>query len=433
MRFREHVIRNIASPYGLTVASLLFFLAAWAFPPALYSSYTQEPDLMFLDPASLLFFLLCVLGFVLGMRLIDFFFPVGPLTRGKIEVSISPMWFILLPVIAGTALTVLSNILLLRNNVNLLELLMSAQGAQIKNEGGLDTVGSVGLASVGLMGIVWWAMWRKHQLNIRGWRSLAVQLALIVATGAMLVSATLKMGRGEFMPILAGIAVLFLLGELAERRLTPTSIFRYIVAFVILIVGSFAAFSRLRGAFDLWSLVSDLLGYTISSYNRLAAILDGRMRYPFAGRGIYLSPFVSFNETFNHLFRINSLLGWPDFMTSWRSEFGAVSEAGLNSNLIWCGTFGYIFSDLGWFSPLMLFLYGLMTGCAWRSLKLGRIAGMVLYPWLAFCILFWFGTNFLLDTKGVVLVLDVIVLGLYEWVLVRTPTQAVSGEPSHQP
>jgi hypothetical protein len=76
-------------------------------------------------------------------------------------------------------------------------------------------------------------------------------------------------------------------------------------------------------------------------------------------------------------------------------------------------------------SPFLLFAYGLMTGWVWRSLKLGRTAGIVLYPWFAFCILFWFGTNYLLGTQLVVLLLGAIVLGFYELLLVGAPRQEV--------
>jgi hypothetical protein len=420
MRFRDVVIRNVASPYGLAAVSLLFFLFAWTFPPGLYTRYADEPDLMFLDPASLLFFLLCVLAFVVGLAVVDFFFPVRGLSRAKIATRISPMWFLLLPLIAGTAPTVYSCILLLRNNVNLLEFLFAADAARLKAEGGMDISGTLGLASVALMGITWWAIWRSHQLDLHGWRSFAVRFAIIAATASMLTSAVLKVGRGEFMPILAGIAILFLLGKHVEGKLTPASLFRHSTAFAALIVLLFLAFSMLRGSVGGERLASEMVGYTISSYNRLAAILNGRLRYPFSGRGLYLSAFVAFNDTFNKVFHVSRIFAWPDFDTVWQSEFAAVSGAGLNGFMIWSGSFGYIFSDLGWFSPLLLFVYGLMTGTVWRWLKLDRTLGVILYPWFAFCILFWFGTNYLFDTKAFVLLLDASFLACYERILART-------------
>jgi hypothetical protein len=422
MRFRNLVIRNIVSPYGMTAAALLLFLVALMFPPSLYSSYIQEPDFMFFDPASLVFFLLCTLGFLLGLKLVDFLFPVHGFRYEKRETRFSPMWFILLPLIAGTALTVFSIVLLLRNNNYLLQLLLTAEGGQLRDPGAQDTIVQ---ATPALMGIVWWAIWRKDQFNIRGWRRSALHSAIVLATLSMVMWCVLMLTRGQLMPILAGIAILLLLRCFIEGKLTPAFILRFAAICTGSIVALFASFSMLRGAADLDTIISNILGYTIAPYNRLAAILDGRLRYPFAGKGLYFSGFVSSNRAFNALFHINQIFSWPDFNTVWQSEFGAVAAAGLNGNLIFAGTFGYIFFELGWLSPLLLFIYGLAAGWAWRSLKLGKTAGIVLYPWCAYFVLSWFGTNSLLEPTAVVLLLDVIVLGLYEALLVRTPREEI--------
>src|SRR5258707_427502 len=237
MRFRDLVIRNNASPYGMTAAALLLFLVAFVFPPALYSSYIQEPDLMFLDPASLVFFLMCTLGFLLGLILVDFIFPVHGFRYERWKTRVSPVWFILL-----------------------------------------------------------------------------------------------------------------LLRRLIDGKLRPLSVLKFGAFFAAAIGALFVSFSMLRGSAGPDALVGDILGYTIAAYNRLAAVLDGRLRYPFSGKGLYLSGFVAFNNTFNKIFHVNQLFSWPDFDTVWRSEFSAVSSAGLNARLIWSGTFGYAFSDLKWAS-----------------------------------------------------------------------------------
>ena len=118
------------------------------------------------------------------------------------------------------------------------------------------------------------------------------------------------------------------------------------------------------------------------------------------------------------------MFGWPDKDADWRSQFNAVAAAGLNGDLIWSGAFGYIFSELKWLSPLLLIIYGLLTGWAWRALKLGRTVGILLYPWCAFCVLFWFGVNYLLDTQPVILLIDAIFLSFYELLFVRAPLEA---------
>jgi hypothetical protein len=380
---------------------------------------------MFLDPASLVFFLLCTLGFLLGLILVDFISPVHGFRYEKKETRISPMWFILLPLIASTTLAVLSIILLLRNNDYLLQLVLAAEGEQIKSVGGIELEGTIVQSTPALMGVLWWAIWRKDQLHIRGWRMFAVHSSIILATLAMLTSSTLSLARGDVMPMFTGIVILFLLRKLIAGKLKPLSALKFAAFFAGSTGALFVSFSMLRGSTGPDVLIGDILGYTIAAYNRLAAVLDGRLRYPFSGRGLYISGFVAFNNTFNKIFHVNQLFSWPDFDTVWRSEFEAVSSAGLNGRLIWSGAFGYAFSDLRWAAPFLIFIYGLVTGWAWRLLKLGKTAGIVLYPWCAFCVLFWFGTNYLLDPRAVVLFLVATALGLYEMLFVRAPVEIV--------
>ncbi len=425
MRVRDAVIRYGASPYGLTVVSVLIFLTAYLLPPTWYSRYVQEPDYLFLDPASLLFFLLCTLGFVAGLVTIDLTFATSGFARLNRRTRLSPTWFILLPVVSATAMTVYSSVVLVRENANLLVLLLAAQAEQLKEEGGMQVNGPISQATPLLMGIVWWAIWRKDDFAFAPRQKLIVNGSILLAIAALVASATLMVARGEVMPIFAGIAITFLLRRLKDGKLTFLSATRFALTFAASVVLLFIAFSILRGQSDPQFLIASVFGYSIASYNRLAALLSGLFHYPFSDRGLYISAFVSFNKSFNAVFHINRLFDWPDFDMVWRSEFDAVAAAGLNGQLIWSGAFGYIFSDLGWFSPLLLYVYGLATGWTWRSLKLGQVLGAILYPWCGFCILYWFGTNYLLDPKVTVLILCVILISLYESLLLRTQTEAI--------
>jgi hypothetical protein len=104
----------------------------------------------------------------------------------------------------------------------------------------------------------------------------------------------------------------------------------------------------------------------------------------------------------------------PDFFIWWRSEFNSVAIAGLDSSWIFSGTFGDIFIEFGWFAPLYVFGYGLLYGLVWNWMKRNRMIGIILYPYLAYCVLFWFTTNALFDTDFAALVADVAILALYE-------------------
>ncbi len=421
MSFRNWLIHNLGSPYGLTAVSFLVFLVAIFFPPGVYSSSLGEPDLIFLDSASFIFFLLCTLGFLLGVLLVEFIFPVNGFVYERKETRISPMLLILLPVIAGAATAVVSILLLLRDNTYLLTYLLSMRVAPLE---GVETQGILGHTTAAVTGIVWWAIWRKGQLNIRGWQNSAVRLFIGLAIVALLVLNTLKLMRAQLVAFIAGVAVLLLLRKLIDGKLTTAFVLKFALFFALAIAAAFAQKSLLRGGDATRAMTSEVLGYTIASYNRLAAILDGRMHYPFAGRGFYISTLANSNHTFNRIFHANEVFAWPDAVEAWGSEFNAADAAGLNGNLIWAGAFGYIFSDLKWLSPFLLIAYGLLTGWAWRSLKLGKTLGILLYPWCGFCVLFWFGYNYLLDTQAIVLIIEAILLVAYESVFIH-PSKSV--------
>src|ERR1700753_2989050 len=83
---RPAMLNLIVLPYGVATFSTFIFLLAWLFPPELYSTLMNEPDLVFLDSETLLFFLLCIAGFCIGLLLVDFLFP----SRGLLDSTTRP-------------------------------------------------------------------------------------------------------------------------------------------------------------------------------------------------------------------------------------------------------------------------------------------------------------------------------------------------------
>jgi hypothetical protein len=424
VRARDIAIRNLASPYGLTGASVLLFLVAYFFPPSLYLRFVSEPDYLFLDPSSLLFFLLCVLGFLAGLFTFDYSFHVPNFAQVRRTVRLSPMLFILLPLILGICASLLADAKLLRDNPNLLALLIALQASDLKEAGGMEISGPISQATPILMGIVWWTIFRRDELDLHKRQRVIVTTCIVVASFILLLSSMLIVARGELMPVLCGIAIIALIVKQRKGKLSPDVALKFGLGFAGLILATFIGISLLRGINTVDPLITNVIGYTFSSYNRLACLLSGKLRYPFSGKGVYISGFVAFNRSFNAIFPISRFLDWANFDTVWRSEFDAVSAAGLNGTLIWSGAFGYVFSDLGWFAPFLLFMHGLLTGWAWMQLKLAKPSGIILYPWCAFCILFWFGTNYLLDPKVADLIVLVPLFAAYEAAFSRYAVEA---------
>jgi len=399
--------------------SFIFFTLVWLLPPSIYTTYLEERDFLFLDPASMLLYLLCVVAFMAGVAVIDSFFPsfFAPLT--SIKTRLPAPAFLLLPIAIGSAFTLASIALLLQGNPTLVGLILLEQGSQIKDT--LDVRQPLGLSSMWLLGICWWAMWRYHQVEMRSrWSRWIVGLSVAVGILLVLVSASLKLARGEMIPVVVGCALIYIVQRISAGRWSTRAFVNATAILTVGIVVLFTLMSLVRGSEDLNSFVSGLLAYTVSSYNRLAALVNGRLHYPYTGSGLYLSSFVSFNASLNSVLPISQLMHWPSYADMWDSQFAATWQAGLDGTRIWSGAFGYIFADFGWLAPAVLFIYGLLCGWIWRSVKLGHLVGIVLYPWCGFCILFWFGTNALLDTKLVVFLLVALVLSGYERLAVRT-------------
>jgi hypothetical protein len=409
---QKRLLNNIVSPYGLAMFSYTLFLLACLIPPSLYSHFMMEPDLMFLDPATILFYTLCVAGFVAGVWLVGWLFPASFVDHG-FRPRQSPTLFLMVPLTFGIVLTAVSLTSLIVNNPSIIVWLLTQQGGNLKTADALDANGNLTIAPLTLTAIVWWAFWRYSDLGLQGWRRRLVSLGLFVGVLLVIASATFIVSRNLLMLVVCGLAILYVL----RRTLKPVGwgpIFKSGIAFAICVILLFFGFSFLRGTSSWDDQVRGLTGYTAASYNRLAAIVNGSMRYPFGGHGVYLSSFVSYSHALNRIIPLDRIMNWPEYIEVWGSEFGAVDRAGLNGGEIWSGAFGYIFADLGWFSPIFVFGYGMLYGVVWNWMKRGRVLGIVLYPGFGFCILFWLGLNYLLDSQLVFLLPVAIMLSIYE-------------------
>lgn len=377
----------------------------------------NEPDLMFLDPATILFYTLCTVSFLVGVWLVGWLAPARPTTY-QIKTRIPSVVFILVPLLLATIVAAVSALRLLEANPAIILLLLSQQASGLKSSDLLIATGNLTFAPLMLTAVVWWAFRRVSDLHVRGWKVYLIRSGLIVAALTIIAYATLIISRPLLMTFVIGFAIVYCLQMAKDASNARSMMIRpLIIAASIPLL--FSLFSFLRGTNGWEAQLNGIVGYSSSSYNRLAAILNQDLRYPYAGRGVYLIPFVSFSHAFNSLIPLNSLLGWPEYTQVWSSEFSAVSCAGLGGGDIWSGAFGYIYSDLGWFSPVFVFGYGLLYGVVWRSMKRGNILGVVLYPCFGFCIIFWMGSNYVLDSQTAFLFVGAVILAIYERILVK--------------
>jgi hypothetical protein len=415
-RTQSVTLRNIVSPYGLALFSYCVFLFGCAIPPSVYRAFMHEPDLMFLDARIMLFYTLCVAAFLAGVWCFEGLFGRGRTRLQKLEVHGSSARTLLLPLAVGIALSILSSVLLVTKNPTLLVLLTAQQGGELRGQdgSGLEFDGTLRSAVFFLIGVVWWVFWRSREVGLTRRQGHWVNAGIWFGLFTVFVSSSLTISRQPFVVAISGIAILYVLRKTIDGQLTWPFILK--VTAIIVCAGALFFFlvSWFRGGSLENGQFEALVGYTIASYNRLAALLDGRLRYEFAGKGIYLSNFLLFNNTFNRVVPVGKLMDAPDYFNWWASDFAAVGKAGLDGSMIYCGLFGDIFVEFGWFAPLYVLGYGLLYGFTWKKMREGSLFGILLYPYFAHLITFWFGTNALLETLTFALLGDAALLSLYE-------------------
>ncbi|HEY0759330.1 MAG TPA: hypothetical protein VGD59_08765 [Acidisarcina sp.] len=414
-------IRNLASPYGLAIASLFVFLLCWAAPPTLFLDFVGEADILHLNSLVLLFYVSCVSLFIAGVRASSLFRYSRSGYLRTVTAS-APIGFLLFPLGVSTMLCAGSVLALSGSISNLANLLLSQQGALIKLAGasGQAEEGSWGYMITLHTGVLWWAYARSRSMSLPGILGRIFTLCFCGGLAVALGTAVAKVDRTNLIPIIAGLFILYLYSKVSRRDDSLSKLLMLCTALAAAVLLSFSAVSFLRGASNARLLFAGIFGYTAVSYNRMAAELTGLLHYSFGGRGIYLSSFLSFNNTVNRLVPINEWMGGPTSRAVYFSEFPSIAASGLNPGFNWAGAFGYIFADLGWWTPLYLFLIGVFIGWLWRAFRAGTVAGVVLYPWAAFSILFWFGWNVLFDLRFAVLLVVVVTLTIYESCLART-------------
>jgi hypothetical protein len=449
---RRLIIRYLFSPYGIAIVPYCIFVFAWLFPPNTYTYYIHEPDLMYREPVVFWFFTACTAAFLLGVRIMGIFdtrSKVVELSKIKIR-YVPPVIYLSVPLLLA-AFPCMVFLKLLGSSVDVFGLLLSQQGDVFKRAISSSGIGNSSGGAWGsglflLTGVLFWSAYRSSQLDLKG-LSRKVFLAvyfLCFAVDGLTCLATFD--RTNLMPLLAGSTVIYLY---IKTRGSDVKLGRLIlvgVGSVVVIMGAFAALQLARTASNFDNFITSMLGYTIVSQNRLAALLRGSMHYVYQGKPAYTIVFFTQNDRFS---AIREGMGLPDALSIWLSEFPSLSASGLNPSFNWAGVFGYVYSDLGWFTLLYMLFTGGFAGYLWSRFRAGKTFGLIFYPWMAFWILCWFGWNLLFDARGIVLMETTVLLFLYDKFLLRParaaqrpvlvrgsswePLREQLPEPIHQP
>jgi hypothetical protein len=387
-----------------------FFWACTMVPPSAYQGIMHENNYMFMHLPSHLLVGACFAAFLLGATILGRRASGLPSELGNRSIMRASL--IALPIAGLSIVNLISIALLLNNNPNLLTGWLS-DGRSAKMD--LDATGAMTNALPALYAVCWWGLWRlmdrEHSTGKREW---TLRVILVSATLIAIYSSLIKVARYDLLPCVFGLAVVFLAHRYSTGKL---KLARSMTSFLILVAAVamlFLIMAWLRGSDELTALGRNVVGYTAASYNRMAALLDGDINFPYSGTGVYSFKFLTYIPFLNRWIDFASLFGMPTKEEAWISEFGAIAQSGLDGSYIWVSAFGYIYSDIGIFAIAYFFLIGIASRAAWRSIIAGRVAGLTIYPWIAFSILFWMGDNFLAYSKLIVFVGTAILMNAYE-------------------
>src|ERR1700722_4060003 len=413
------VIQNIVSPSGLAIISYCIFLFAWVFPSGMYTEFIHEPDLMFLAPLVFAFYPSCVAAFLLGVRASRFV--VTGRRNPAVTIAVrNPLLYLSMPLFLSLIWCSIY-LKMLGGKLDFVALLLSQQGESIKVAGEFGRL-AVRIWSSGLFMLtaaLWWSSVRAKQLQLRGITRHTFRILFFVGVIVDAVTCVATVDRTSLMPLIAGLSVTWLFGKTVTKNIKILRLLTIGLSSTAGVIAVFLMVSFLRGTIPIRGLMMLLLGYTIVSYNRMAALLLGVMYDSYQGQGVYLFPILRENDTLNKLFHFNNHFDWPSAWGLWSSGFSSVASAGLNPGFNFFSVFGALFSDFGWLALAYLFFVGLLVGCVWWKFRAGKTFAIVLYPWCAFCILFWAGYNVMFDGRITELVKMAVALTIYDKFMLR--------------
>lgn len=407
---RDKSLEWALSPYGAAAFSSVIFLAAWLLPPSIYSAGLDEPDYLWLDPLSLLLFASCAVAFILGARLCDR--NTSFQSRSPVPAHVLPIPYIIPPLIITIAFELIAIFIVIQQQPGILSAVLSGAGGQVKGDL-VDVALPAGISAAGAatLAVMYWAYHAYQSLaNGRGKKMVGRILAFYV--GLSFAISLMTLGRDQIMMIVVGLAVIRTAYRIRSHR-DNIGGGQFIAKVAFGLIAIFLITALIRQT-TLDEMLGTFYGYTISGYNRMAAILHHQLPYLDAGNGDHLFGGILQNRTINSLVPFQTMYDLPDQLDVWLSDFAAVGGAGLIPQYTFASCFGFIFIDAGWGTIAVMFLCGMFSGYIWLRFKQGKTIGVVVYPVVLFSALMWFGTNMLINMNTIMFVLTSAALALYE-------------------
>lgn len=370
-------------------------------PSSLFLEVVGEKNYSFLNYESVFFVSICLFSLWLGMKAF-YLLPKKKAIYVKRPSSGFIFWLLVFCCIVNALVTF--NIYI-NNKSMLLSIFVFGESAKaLLTDANLD--GTFSSITVPISSLCLWCYYHSDKiLSKKKIIGALVFLSFLVS----LIKPLLFMNRLGIMSSLSAYAAIFMYHRYKKGQNKRVVV--YAIGLALLVIAIFISISFMRvtaNAADTSILLKNLFGYTVVPYSHLGALLSSKLNYYSPGFGYYIFTFLRDTPLIGS--SIEKFLGWSDGYYNWLREFQDSWRAGLNGDLIWLSSFGYVFVSMGWFSFIFFYFLGMFSSATWRGFINGTDFGIIFYPWIYFCLLFLFGTNVIATKNTLLLVLSFVLI-----------------------
>jgi len=375
-----------SSPYGATIFPFFLLVTAFLFPPSIYSYYVKEPDYMFLNIKMLIFGVLCLFFYYIGI-FIGSFKPLFNFNLITKKIKINSFLYIVLILILSLILQFVFLIVIYIyfskvSGISLFTVIFLGYGDIIKTYSKVLKIPyGLGAIQTILAPIEFWLLYKIYYAknNIPNKKYKLLKSFVTFSAILYIIENILLINRPLLMIFIIGWIMIY-------SYFNKVKIFSILFKLFLLSLILFAITSIIRWASTgediVYMIIGKLLGYTIADFNRMVLMIENKLSYVSAGvPGIFfLLPITKIPGTEITFFKI------PDYSYF---SLSAVNNVGLNGSYNMATLFGGIYQVIGIATPVYFFFLGIVGSRLFISFKRGKNFGIILYPLFYASVTLW--------------------------------------------
>lgn len=384
----------LLSPWNMSFILGSLSICFYFIPNQIYQNYVKENANLFLNLKAVFFIFVCSTSFSLSSFVA---YKILVSKRVKVKTIYNPAFvpiqiiiFLLTIInIAYLALTLgFSNLLSVyssgdTSNGNYLKLQLS----EAISNGKLGWIGDLCIA------LIVWSFW----VALRSGKKRAFSLLIPNILLSVIVS-LISVSRDSVISLVVMLSCIYIQFLISRNMLSIKRVAIVLVSFFALFASTFTLVGLARSSnFESASfeVTKQFMGYFPASYNRLAFVLDGDLKYPDSGWGYYSTQLIWDVPLLSGALGIYSFareIGLPLPVSSqdnYQRQFTSVKESGLDPSYIWSTIFGFTYSDFGYFAIFYFLIYGVLSGAVYSLFRVGNNFAIIVYPFILASIVKW--------------------------------------------